>query len=437
VAESPCSVARGARPRASGPTPDLLGLPTPDLTQATGASRHPSQRSSSHGGEEDNWRVGVDGVAFGTFDRQGGRRGDTQFVSQNWLMAMGSRTFACGTLIVTGAVTAEPVTVGLAGYPEIFQVGEAYHGLQITDRQHPHDLIMQLAAAWRVSLADDVGFTVAGGPVGEPALGPVAFMHRPSSAENPTAPLSHHIFDSTHISTGVLTVGMDRGRLSIEGSIFRGREPDEDRYDIDFGSLDSWSARIWYRPGPEWMIQGSHGFLHEPEQLEPGDQRRTNGSVSWFRDRGSHFTAVTAAVGWNVRRFSTVHAVLLELTHQMGRTSIYTRFEDLTVETEILLFPEVVHRPHPGELVDPVRAATTGGVRDVAEVHGYKVGMGGDLTVYGVPDLLQITHGAHPVSLHLFVRVRPPALGGRMWNMTMGQPMNPHVGMPGMVHGAQ
>ena len=117
----------------------------------------------------------------------------------------------------------------------------------------------------------------------------------------------------------VLMVGIDRGPFALEGSWFRGREPDENRYDLDTGRPDSWSTRLWFRPGREWTIQGSHGFLHEPEQLEPGDQRRTNASISWFR-QGQNFTAVTAAVGRNVRPFSTVRALLLELTRQFGRT---------------------------------------------------------------------------------------------------------------------
>lgn len=125
---------------------------------------------------------------------------------------------------------------------------------------------------------------------------------------------------------GVVLGRLDRGPVSVEGSVFRGREPDEDRVDLDLGALDSWSTRVWVRPNPAWTIQASHGFLHEPEQLEPGDQQRTNGSVSWFRQR--------------------------EGTHHVGHTSIYGRFEDTAVETEILLFPENVHRPHPGELVD-------------------------------------------------------------------------------------
>jgi hypothetical protein len=375
------------------------------------------------------WMTAFDGQLFATYNRQGGTRGDTQFRSQNWFMAMASRPLAIGTFTLAGMVTAEPLTVGLAGYSELFQEGEAYHGLQVTDHQHPHDLLMQLAAAWRVSVTDRTTLTLAGGPVGEAALGPVAFMHRASSAENPTAPLSHHIFDSTHMVTGVVLGRLDRGALSVEGSVFRGREPDEDRYDLDLGALDSWSTRVWLRAGPAWTIQTSYGFLHEPEQLEPGDQRRTNASASWFRQRGSDYSAVTAAVGWNARQYSTVHAILVEGTHHFGNTSIYGRAEDTTVETEILLFPERVHRPHPGELVDPVHAFSGGAVRDIARVKMLSLGVGGDVTFYQVPPFLQITHTQHPVSFHVFLRVARSSVADRMWNATMAS----HAG-GGMAH---
>ena len=372
---------------------------------------------------DSSWHLGLDGVIFATVDVQGGRRGETQFVSQNWVMVMAHRKVGSTALTLTGMFSAEPLTVGQPGYSEVFQEGEAYRNLQITDHQHPHDLFMQLAASWHVPVGSLFGLTLSGGPVGEPALGPVAFMHRPSSSENPTAPLSHHIFDSTHISMGVVTVGLERGPFQIEGSAFRGREPDEHRYNLEFGALDSWSMRVWFRPNREWAFQVSHGYLHAPEQLEPGDQRRTNASASWFRERPSGFTAVTLAVGRNDRRYSSVHAVLLEATHQTGRTYMYGRLEALTVETEILLFPTVVHRPHPGELVDPVKAFTAGAVHDVASPWGIKLGLGADVTFYGVPPLLQLTHGEHPVSYQLFVRARLPARGGRMWNSTMGRPM--------------
>ncbi|HWF83554.1 MAG TPA: hypothetical protein VG222_01835 [Vicinamibacterales bacterium] len=393
------------------------------------ASQNETPPPPASGDAAPTWTTSVDGQLFATFNRQGGSRGDTEFRSQNWFMGMAGRPLPVGTLTLSGMITAEPLTVGLAGYSEILQEGEAYHGLQITDHQHPHDLLMQLAAAWRAPLSDRTTFTLAGSPVGEAALGPVAFMHRASSAENPTAPLSHHIFDSTHMVTGVVLGRVDRGPLSVEGSIFRGREPDEDRYDVDLGALDSWSTRVWLRPNPAWTIQASYGFLHAPEQLEPGDQRRTNASASWFRQRGSNYSAITAAVGWNARQYSTVHAVLVEGTQHFGRTSIYGRFEDLTVETEILLFPEQVHRPHPGELVDPVQAFTAGTVRDVAAAKGLSFGVGGDVTFYQLPPLLQITHEPHPVSFHVFLRIARSSLNDRMWNTTMAGHGAGHDGM--------
>ncbi len=374
------------------------------------------------------WHIAFDGVVFGTLDVQGGPRGDTEVRSQNWGMGMASRQVGRSSLTFAVMMSAEPLTVGKAGYSELFQEGEAYHGLQVTDRQHPHDLFMQLSGSWRVPIGHGAYMTVSGGPVGEAALGPVAFMHRPSSSENPTAPLSHHIFDSTHIVDGVVLARVERGPYAVEGSVFHGREPDEDRYDIDLGPLDSWSFRAWYRPLSQWTFQVSHGFLHQPEQLEPGDQRRTNGSISWFRQHGSDYSAFTVAIGQTVRTYSVVGAVLAEGTAHVGRSTVYGRFERVSEETEILLFPEVIHHPHPGELVDPVLAYTAGGIRDVAKIRGLLLGVGGDVTLYGPPPLLQITHGANPVGFHIFVRIARPS-EKRMWNETMGS----HTAMPGMM----
>ena len=385
-------------------------------------------------GVMDRWHLGFGGVAFGMFDREQGPRGESAFRSTNWLMAMGTRHVAADTLTFTGMVSAEPWSVGKAGYPVLLQEGEAYRNLQITDHQHPHPLLMQLAAAWHRVIGEGTGVTIAGGLVGEPALGPVAYMHRASSWENPVPPLSHHMFDSTHISSGVVTLGVDRQPFAVEASIFRAREPvDTPLGDLHFGALDSWSARVWWRPGPSWTVQASHGFLHEPEQLEPGNQRRTNASVSWLRQGASTFTAVTAAVGQTERTFVTTRALLLESTHRAGRTSFYGRFETMTVETEILLLPEIVHRPHPGELVDPIQALTGGAVRDVGDLRGFRIGIGGDATFNWVPPILQFVYGPHPVSVRASIRVRFPETKGRMWEMTMSQPMSDRMDV--MNHG--
>jgi hypothetical protein len=364
----------------------------------------------------------ADGRLFATFNDQGGRRGETQVRSQNWLMLMAGRPLVGGTLSLMAMLTAEPLTAPGAGYSELFQEGEAYHHLQITDHQHPHDLFMQLAAAWQRPLSKSLSLTFGGAPVGEATLGPPAFMHRASAAENPNAPLSHHIFDSTHIANDVVMARLDVGMVSVEGSGFHGRESDERRFNVATGPLDSWATRLWFRPAREWTIQASHGYLHEPEELEPGSQRRTNASASWLRLRDDGYSAVTVAAGRNARPFSTVASILAEGTHRVERNSFFGRFEVTSVETEILLFPAIVHRPHPGELVNAVRALTAGAVRDVATYGGLAFGAGGDMTVFHAPPLLDVTYGPHPISFQLFLRLAPANTATRMWDATMGMP---------------
>src|SRR5262245_26729256 len=175
------------------------------------------------------WMVMTDGVVFGLFNYQGSDRGGTEFKSTNWWMAMASRDAGPGRLTLTGMLSLDALTATPQGYRLIFQAGETYQGAPIVDRQHPHDFIMQAAPIWRVPVGDSSGITLAGPPVGEPALGPVAFMHRPSAAENPAAPLAHHTLDSTHISMGVITAAADHGPWTIESSLFNGREPDDNR----------------------------------------------------------------------------------------------------------------------------------------------------------------------------------------------------------------
>ena len=373
------------------------------------------------------WRFMQDGVAFLTFNRQARPRGDTEFVSQNWWMGMGRRAVGRGTLTLTGMLSLEPATVGSDGYSEIFQTGEAFQGRAITDRQHPHDLAMQLAGVYRVPISGQTGFTIAGGPAGEATLGPVAFMHRASSAENPIAPLGHHTFDSTHIAKGVVAVAVDHGPWVIEGSLFHGREPDEHRWNIsDVGALDSWATRLWFRAGTEWEFQASHGYLHEPEELEPGSLRRTTVSASWMTQPDPNFSALTVGYGLNDKGhadavFDTFFA---EGTHRSGPYALYSRFEATDVETELLLGVADHNGGEGPPLRDTVVALTIGAVRDFPRRIGFEFGLGSAVTFHRVPERLGSTHGARPVSFIVFLRVRPPVSAmGRMWNMTMTRPM--------------
>src|SRR5690349_13427955 len=229
----------------------------------------------------------------------------------------------------------DPATVGQDGYREIFQAGEALDGRPLIDRQHPHDLFMQLAAVWRVPIGDSTRLTFAGGPVGEPALGPIAFMHRASAIDNPTAPLGHHTFDSTHIAFGVVTVAVDHGPWTFEASRFNGREPDEHRWDFDFGALDSYSGRVWFKPTAEWEFQISSGKLKSPEQLEPGNVVRSTASASWTRTRGSSITGVTAGFGRNNTDHGNGNAFFLEGARKTAATTLYSRFEAVQAETAL------------------------------------------------------------------------------------------------------
>ena len=370
------------------------------------------------------WHLMQDGVVYAEFNHQGGPRGGDEFVAPNWWMGMATHTVRKSELTFTAMLSLDAATVGKSGYGEIFQVGETLDGRPLVDRQHPHDLFMQLAAIWKTPLSATTSLTLAGAPVGEPALGPVAFMHRPSAAENPFAALGHHIFDSTHIAFGVVTAAVERGRWTVEGSLFNGREPDENRWDFDLGRLDSVSGRLWFRPNEQWELQASTGHLTEPEELEPGDVQRTTASAAWFKVDGEDFSAVTAGYGVNVAHETNRQSVFAEGTRRSGKNSIFGRAELVEVETAKLLDGDH-HSSEESPAKSPVGAFTAGAVRDVLRWRGFEGGVGASVSFYAVPGVLKETHGRHPVSYQLFFRLRPPTGGmGRMWNMRMSRPMS-------------
>jgi hypothetical protein len=388
------------------------------------AQEHQHQHAADQD-QESPWMFMHDGVIFGLFNHQGGPRGGDELKAPNWWMEMASRRIGRGQLTLTGMFSLDPATAGKAGYREIFQVGEALDGRPLIDRQHPHDLFMQLAATWRIPVSDATGLTIAGGPVGEPALGPIAFMHRASAENVPLATLSHHIFDSTHIAFGVVTAAVDRGPWTLEASLFNGREPDEHRWDFDFGRLDSAAARVWFRPAPAWELQISTGHLVDPEQLEPGNVQRTTASFSLFSHiADDRFTAVTIGYGVNAAHDTNRRAVFAEATRHAGASSWSMRAELLQVEREVLIEDRIPVSPGGSLQRDPLGALTVGGSRDILRWKDVEASLGGNITVYAVPSSLQPTHGEHPVSVQIFFRLRPPAgTMGRMWNMRMGKPM--------------
>jgi hypothetical protein len=370
---------------------------------------------------DSGWTFMQDGVFDGVLNHQGGPRGGTEVRGLTWWMGMLSRSFEPGQLTLTGMFSVDPATVGRDGYRELFQGGEAIDGRPNVDHQHPHDAFMQLSAAWRQSVTDATMISLAAAPAGEPALGPVAFMHRASAAAILFAPLSHHTFDSTHISFGVVTGGVTRGRWTAEGSVFNGREPDQDRWNFDFARLDSVSGRVWFRPTQEWAIQVSSGRLVAPEELDTGNVVRTTASVSWTRIGADAMSAITAGYGRNDK--AAQQAAFGEATRQRGATTLSARLETVQIEDELLLGASVpVSTEARARDLHLVGVLTIGAVRRVGRWRGLEAGMGVNISAYAVPAALREAYGEHPVSAQLFVQIRPH-VGGMtpMWNMRMGE----------------
>jgi hypothetical protein len=399
-----------------------IGQPSIAAPDSHGGHQMTGQKPMDLPMPSSGWTLMQDGVVYGVFNQQGGPRGGREFVVPNWWMGMLTKESGRHQIGLNAMFSLDPATVGKDGYREIFQVGEALDGKPLIDRQHPHDFIMQLAGVWRVKLNDRAAVTFSGGPAGEPTLGPVAFMHRASASGLTIAPLGHHTFDSTHISYGVVAAGLEFGPVTVETSAFNGREADQDRWDFDFSRLDSEAVRVWFRPNETWEAQVSTGWLHEPEELIPGDARRTTISVSWLQKRDSDFRAVTFGYGINDAHGERRHGVFGEFSIEKGRHSLSSRVEFQQVETEELLTGEI---PDADEhAVDPatVAAVTVSGTRTLLTWRGFEGAAGAQVSFYGVPDILEPTHGSSPVSFQVFFRLRLPTGGmGRMWNMRMSQ----------------
>jgi hypothetical protein len=266
--------------------------------------------------------------------------------------------------------------------------------------------------------------TIGGGASDEPALGPVAFMHRPSAAAVPFAPLSHHTFDSTHITFGVVTAGVDRGRWTVEGSLFNGREPDDERWDFDLGRMDSVSGRVWFRPTPAWSFQVSSGRLVDPEPAAPSTVIRTTVSGAWFRARTDGFVALTAGYGANREPEGTHHALFGEFSRQAGATTISTRIEFVQPDTELLLTGQPSDAA-PSELrTETVAALTLALLRRVVSSRAIEISAGVSATANAVPDSLQPEYGIRPLGFQVYVQLRPGS--PRMWNGHGGAPPAHH-----------
>jgi len=378
-----------------------LQLPSPHDSSGT------SWQPASVTGHEWMWmRGGWDLMAHGTifidYNQQGGYRGVGKAESVNWGMLMEQHRLGSGTILFREMFSAESLTSPHPGFPELFQTGETYHGQPLVDHQHPHNVFAELAAMYTVPIARRFSWELYGGPSAEPALGPVTYIHRASAAELPMAPLGHHLEDSTHTSFGVVTTGFIIDRVKVEGSLFNGREPGEQRWKIQVNSLNSWSTRASVAPTKNWAAQYSIGRLEHPEASEPGDQLRQTASVEYNRALRDGSWASTFIWG-HVHKIATdehLNSYLMESTLNFSRLNYgFTRLE-LVDKDE--LFPQAII-PHSFR----IGAYTLGGVRDLIQNQKWQLGLGGDVTVYTKPSPLNQVYGEFPVSFQFFVRMRP------------------------------
>jgi hypothetical protein len=352
------------------------------------------------------WNAMFMGTAFIVDTQQSGPRSGDKLYSPNVFMgALEHRAGAKGAFQVDLMLSLEPATITGERYPLLFQTGETAYGHPLYDAQHPHNFIMALGFHYDYEIAEDTMLRFYFAPVGDPALGPVAYPHRASAEELPEAPISHHLQDSTHISDDVVTVGISHKMLALEASGFHGAEPGENRWIIQQGAIDSWSTRLWFLPSKNWAAQVSVGRLTHPEALEPGDQIRSTASLSYSRPMAG--SSWDSSLIWGRAHFTAtnrnLNSYLAESSIPVSRRNFITGRIELVDKDE--LFAAQPENPFFNDTFR-IGAYTLGYTRDVSLFSRVETGIGANFSLYSLPDAIKPVYGNHPVGGNIFVRLR-------------------------------
>jgi len=357
------------------------------------------------------WRLMFHANAFVMDEQQSSPRGGDKFFSTNWFMGMAQRPLGPGVFTARAMLSLEPATVTARRYPLLFQQGETAFGKPITDGQHPHDLFMEIAALYDLKLGSHSLVSFYFAPIGDPAIGPVAYPHRASASENPVAALGHHQEDSTHIADDVVTVGVAYRIARLEASGFHGREPDENRWNIDQGKIDSWSTRLTIQPGKNWSGQFSYGRIKSPEAFFPDeDQGRTTASLQYnrpFTDGNWTSTAIWGRTR-SLQDNSIFSSYALEsLVRFWTRNYAWTRIENVDRSNELMLDGNALPGNFREQPIGRVQGYTFGYDRDIDLVPHVVTALGAQITAYGVANSLKPVYGSRPAGIALFLRMRP------------------------------
>ncbi len=358
-----------------------------------------------------NWNTMFMGTGFLSDIQQSGPRGHDRVYSTNWFMASGEhRAGLRGAFQAQLMLTLEPATVTDRQYPLLFQTGETAYGRPLTDAQHPHNFIMSLGFHYAQQLTEDATLDLYFAPVGDPAIGPVAYPHRASAIELPEAPISHHWQDSTHIADEVVTVGLHYKMVKIEASGFYGTEPGENRWIIESGPINSWSSRVWFFPAKNWAAQVSLGRIAHPEALGPGDQSRVTASLEYTRPMpgGSWSSSLIWGRTHSTATLRNLNSYLAETVIPVSRRNFVTgRFEVVDKDELFGSLPDLEQRLDVfyGSTFR-IRAYTIGYTRDFEVFRHVETGIGVNFTAYSTPDAIKPYYGAHPAGGNVFVRFR-------------------------------
>ena len=357
-----------------------------------------------------------------------GTRGDQAFGAPNWLMAMAQRDLNLNNQVgVRTMISLDPITEGGNGYPLLFQTGETFEEEPLIDRQHPHELFSELAVMYGRSIGERAGFFAYLGFPGAPALGPPVFMHRPSALHLPDSPLGHHWQDATHILFGVATIGFRYDVFKLDGSVFTGREPDENRFDFDRPRFDSYSLRLAANPNDRWALQVSRGFLKEPEVLHPEqNQWRTSASALHVEPLSGGRVWANSLV-WGMNQIAdgghhtdeeppgALHSLTFDSDVQLRRQAFYGRAEWVEKPAGELGLDQFGHSRMFG-----IGALSLGTARDLVTLGIGRLELGGHATFYRVPEDLRPVYGSQPVSLQIYIRLSSTPVQMRHAEMPMG-----------------
>jgi len=381
--------------------------PYPMTRESSGTAWQPD--ASEHMGlhvASGDWTLMAHGVLNLVYDHQSGPRGDDKAFASGMVMGMARRPLGNGTLQLKAMLSPDPL-MGKRGYPLLLASGETADGHErLVDRQHPHDFFMELSASVSQNLGRNSSLFLYAGLPGEPAFGPPAFMHREAIMDSPEAPITHHWLDSTHISFGVLTAGLVLGRAKLEVSRFNGREPDQHRWNIETGPLDSTAVRLSWNPTRQLSFQGSWGRFKEPEQLEPG--------VNQTRWSASALYAGEVAPGWKLagtlawgRKTIDHHGHPFRDDAFAAEASLKHRGWTAFGRAEMTENRELVADPHEHTPAYRVGKLSVGAVRDFRIAPNWSVGAGGLFAVNFVPrDLAPLYGGSNPTGAMAFVRLK-------------------------------